>query len=62
MNRDSLRILHAGALRGPLKECVRIFRQANPDIEGRPAIPTWPGPSLTWCTDVQGRQFWITTG
>ncbi|MEW6182434.1 MAG: extracellular solute-binding protein [Bacillota bacterium] len=35
MNKEPLCILHAGALRGPLAECARVFRQSCPDAAVR---------------------------
>lgn len=32
-NNKTLKILHAGALRKPMKECVRLFRKECPDVE-----------------------------
>lgn len=32
MNAKTLYVLHAGALRGPLKECARVFQQEQPGI------------------------------
>lgn len=32
-NKNALKILHAGALRKPMKECVHLFWQNYPDIE-----------------------------